>query len=84
MEAERTALIVKAYPRLKSFCLARNHELRIMDPHWGSRDMISDDHSLNAMLIKLIDQTVGEKKASMINFMVRLLIPISESDLGLF
>ncbi|ELT94787.1 hypothetical protein CAPTEDRAFT_208371 [Capitella teleta] len=61
MEAERGALLARGHPRVKAFALAYGYDIRIMDPHWGTRDMVSDDHSIYSLLLSLIDQSIGMK-----------------------
>ena len=71
MEAERGELLSRAHPNIRNFVLSHGYEIRIMDPHWGAKDLVSDDHSLNPLLLSLINQTVDNGKAKMINFMVK-------------
>ena len=41
---ERNALMVRAYPRLKSFCQERGYDFQVVDMRWGVRDESTDDH----------------------------------------
>ncbi|XP_033638665.1 NACHT domain- and WD repeat-containing protein 1-like isoform X1 [Asterias rubens] len=44
-EAERTALVSKVYPRLKSYCKERGYEFQVCDPHWGIKEFSNDSHT---------------------------------------
>jgi hypothetical protein len=71
MEAEKGELMTRAHPLVKAFCLSHGYELQVMDPQWGAKDIVSDDHSLNPLLLSLIEQTIASTKSKRINFMVR-------------
>ncbi|XP_022094961.1 uncharacterized protein LOC110981600 isoform X2 [Acanthaster planci] len=44
-EAERTTLVSKVYPRLRTYCKERGYEFQVSDPHWGMRDITDDSHT---------------------------------------
>ncbi|XP_038053193.1 NACHT domain- and WD repeat-containing protein 1-like isoform X2 [Patiria miniata] len=44
-EAERTTLVSKVYPRLRSYCKERGYEFQVCDPHWGIKDVTDDSHT---------------------------------------
>ena len=36
----------KVYPELRSLCALHGRELQMVDPHWGLKDDVVDDHSI--------------------------------------
>ena len=43
--AERTIMMSKAFPRLRTYCKERGFELQVCDMNWGIKDTSTDEHS---------------------------------------
>ncbi|XP_072025934.1 LOW QUALITY PROTEIN: uncharacterized protein [Amphiura filiformis] len=51
-EAERTALVAKCYPKLRSLCRQRGYEFQVCDMRWGICDTMLDDHSFHKLCLQ--------------------------------
>ena len=49
---ERNALMVRVYPRLKSFCQERGYDFQVVDMRWGVRDESTDDHMTTELCMR--------------------------------
>ncbi|XP_035825261.1 uncharacterized protein LOC101859566 [Aplysia californica] len=53
-EAERSFMQEHLYPHLRTYCKERGHELRVIDLHWGFKDVLTDDHSIPELMTSYI------------------------------
>ena len=69
-DAERTALVSKCYPALRSLCRQRGYEFQVCDLRWGMYDTIIDDHSFSNLCLQQLKSC--QTMSTSVNFVVSL------------
>lgn len=69
-EAERTVLFERVFPELRNLCVLHGRELQLIDPHWGLRDALTDDHSIPEMCLSNLHKCT-EDHLQAVNTVVR-------------
>lgn len=62
----------RIYPELRSICALHGRELQIIDPHWGLKDYVTDDHSIPSICMSNLQKCMSDQLQT-INVVVRVI-----------
>ncbi|XP_051875820.1 NACHT and WD repeat domain-containing protein 2 [Pristis pectinata] len=66
-EHERNALMKRAYPQLYTYCKERGYDIMMVDPRWGVKNGISDNHTMAQLHLEVLKEC---QKSEGVNFIL--------------